>query len=146
MYFCLSHVAVWNLTACCVPGVTSRLVSFYLHLAMLSLVLPSSILLLPSVVHPRATAHSWILSLYVADTVLPPSPDLSTDVSCFCILLYNQVWNTLTLGIIFRYFVWKESSSFFSSVSVSFYVTHPYNNTEMIRLWKERLWTFRWCW
>lgn len=95
-----------------------------------------------SLSRPLYSYSTFMDPFVICGPVLSPSPGLSTDVSCFCILLYIQVWNALILGIILRYFVWKKSI-FFSSVFVSFYVLHPYNNTEMIRLWKERL--FCWC-
>lgn len=107
---------------------------------------PRHVVFGPPIFHfrPLYSYSTFVDPFVICGPVLSPSPDLSTDVRCFCYLLYSQVWNALTLGILLRYFVMKESI-FFSSVFVSFHVLHQYNNTEMIRLWKEKLWPSCWC-
>jgi hypothetical protein len=102
--------------------------------------------LLPSGVHPRATAQSSVLSFLktcpiqfhlrlLTSSLILSVPAISKTVlfvTCSCHLI---------LKILLRHLVWKMSS-FSSSPFVSFHVSHPYSSTDRTRLLKREVLVF----
>ena len=106
----------------------------------LQVVFGRPLFLLPSGVHPKATAQSFVGSFrstwpiqfhlfLLTSSLIFPAPASSRTVAfdtCCC----HRI-----LKILLRHFVWKMSS-FSSSPLVNFHVSHPYNRTAKTRLLK----------